>query len=189
VEFERSFAVFDAAGRLIDWDEGFEREWSFVAAYLKPGVTYAELLHQVANAPAAQESLIKNFGLEGIQPMIRRRIEAFGKSRSTDFKFDGRIIEIEELPTRSGGIMRLAKDVTDERGAKRALTEARHHLQAASSDADGALVEIRREADGRYTFPVMGEALQRLLHFPGEWVGADPTVFLSRILKTGDESA
>ena len=52
-EFTHSFALFDADRRLVDWDEGFEKEWLYAVPVLRPGITYPEMLKAALSDPAA----------------------------------------------------------------------------------------------------------------------------------------
>jgi PAS domain S-box-containing protein len=188
-EFAYSFALFDADGRLVDWDAGFEREWLYAAPVIKPGITYPELLKAALNAPAARGFVADNYRA-GVNAMIRDRIASFGTDRSWEYRTpENCMVRVDERRTAQGGVRRFAWDITEERRATTALTEARQRLEAADSDTGTVFTETRRNPDGSYVFEPMSEGLMRLLHFPPEIAGQDPMFFYSRMITTPEEDA
>ena len=138
-EYAYSFALFDADHRLVDWDKGFEREWLFAAPVFRPGITYPEMLEAALSDAAAQGFVDDNYGGVDIDTMIRDRVASFGTDRSWEYKTpEDRIVRVDEHRTAQGGIRRFAWDVTAERRATTALTEARQRLEAADSDTGAA---------------------------------------------------
>src|SRR4051812_16372887 len=151
-EFAYSFALFDSDRRLADWDAGFEREWLYAAPVLRRGMTYPELLKAALAAPEAQGFVADNYGADA-EAMIRDRTASFGTDRSWEYKTpEERIVRVDERRTAGGGVRRFAWDVTEERRATSALTEARQRLQAADSDTGAVFTETRRNPDGSYVF-------------------------------------
>jgi two-component system cell cycle sensor histidine kinase PleC len=187
-EFAYSFALFDAESRLVDWDEGFEHEWLFAAPVFRPGITYPEMLKAALSDQAATGFLRDNYGGVDADSVIRERIATFGTNRSWEYTTsEGRNIRVDERRTAQGGIRRFAWDVTEERRATTALTEARQRLEAADSDTGTVFTETRRNPDGSYVFEPIGEALQRLIRLPPEMMGSDPMLFYSRMITTPEE--
>jgi PAS domain S-box-containing protein len=96
---------------------------------------------------------------------------------------------VDERRTAQGGIRRFAWDVTEEREATTALTEARQRLETADSAPGAVFTETRRNPDGSYVFEPVSENLMRLVHFPPEIAGQDPMFFYSRMITTPEEDA
>lgn len=183
-KFQHSFALFDAEGRLVDWDEGYDQEWQLADISPSADVTYGELLTAALNNPMAREFLANNYPESTPEEVIRTQIEGFGTDRSREYRTQtGRLIQIDEQRTISGGVRRLAHDVTDEREAAGAL-QAQQRLEEADTDTGGVLVETRRNPDGSYVFPTISEGLRRMLHLPAEMVGQDPMMIYSRMLRS-----
>jgi PAS domain S-box-containing protein len=186
-KFQQSFALFDAEGRLIDWDEGYAQEWQVCGMSLRAGVTYAELLTATLDVPRAREFLAFNYKSPVPEQVIRDQIAGFGTDRAREYRTQtGRIVRIDERRTVAGGIRRLAYDITDEKEAGDALV-AQQRLEEADSDAGGVLTEIRRNPDGSYVFPQISEGLRRMLHLSADTVGQDPMMIYSRMIRTGDD--
>jgi PAS domain S-box-containing protein len=187
-EFAYSFALFDAEGRLVDWDQGFEREWLFAAPMFRTGITYPEMVNAALSDEAATSFLRDNYGGVDTDSVIRERLATFGTDRSWEYiTREGRNVRVDERRTAQGGIRRFAWDVSEERRARTALSEARQRLDAADSDTVSVFIETRRNPDGSYVFEPIGEALQRLIHLPPEMMGSDPMLFYSRMITTPEE--
>jgi PAS domain S-box-containing protein len=189
-DYPYSFALFDAEGRLVDWDEGFEQEFLYAAAILKPGITYAEILRAAVNTPEVREFLEKNFENPNPEAVVQTRLAAFGKNWGHEYRqVGGRLILVDEQTTANGGICRFSRDITEERAAEDALAKARWQLDATGSDTQGVFVEIRRNPDGSYVFPPISDGIRRLLNFPPETVGFDPMMVHTRMRASADDDA
>ncbi|MDB5395926.1 MAG: domain S-box protein [Rhodospirillales bacterium] len=186
-KFQHSFALFDAEGRLIDWDEGYAREWRISGPPLKSGITYAEILKTALNAPQAREFLAANYKSASPEEVIQAQIKGFATNRSHEYRSPaGIFIRVDEERTVSGGVRRLARDITEEKEAGDAL-EAQQRLEEADSDAGGVLTETRRNPDGSYVFPRISEGLRRMLNLPADMVGQDPMMIYSRMIRTEED--
>jgi len=189
-DYPYSFALFDAKGRLVDWDEGFEQEFRYAAAILRPGLTYAEILRAAVDTPEVREFLETNFNNPDPQAVVQTRLAEFGKNWGHEYRqVGGRLILVDEQTTANGGICRFSRDITEEREAEDALAKARWQLDAAESDAQGVFVEIRRNPDGSYVFPPISDGIRRLLNFPPESVGFDPMMVHTRMRASADDDA
>jgi PAS domain S-box-containing protein len=189
-EFGNSFAVFDGERRLVDWDEGFAREWSFAFPQLKPGIRYAELLAAALAHPGAGRFLQENFGTDDVAAIMEARMSGLGGARSRQYRTPaGRILIVDEQPTGMGGLRRIARDMTEQIQAEDALTAARHRLQAADLESDGIRVELRRNPDGTYFMPPVPEGLRRLLDLPRETTSMDPMLVHTRMRASPEEDA
>jgi PAS domain S-box-containing protein len=189
-EFQNSFALFDADGRLVDWDKGFELEFRYAAPFLKLGVSYADILRAAIDTADAKQFLRDNFQTADFEALIQNRVKNLGKELTREYRTpDGRVVRVDQLPTERGGLRRLSRDITDERAAEEELAKAQQQLDAADSDALGALVEIRRNADGSYVFPPISDGLRRMLDFPLAVTGLDPMLVHTRMRVSSDDDA
>ncbi len=187
-EFLHSFALFDADGRLVDWDEGFAGEWHYAAAKLVRGVAYVDLLRAALSNTRTIQFIVDNYAMDDREEFIRKRVEGFGTDRSHEYRMpSGRIIHIDEHRTVSGGVRRLARDVTEEHLAEDALVQAQQRLDATDSDIGGVFTESRRTPNGSYIFPAISESLVQLLDLPGELVGQDPMMIYARMITNDEE--
>ena len=189
-EFLHSYALFDADGRLVDWDEGFAAEWFYAAPVLVPGIAYADLLRAALSNAVAVQFIVDNYAMDDREAFIRRRVADFGTNRSHEYRVpSGRIIRVDEHRTVTGGVRRLARDITEEKQAEDALVEAQQRLDAADSDVGGVYTETIRKPNGSYVFPPISDGLRKMLDLPVEAVGKDPMVIYSRMIRTPDEDA
>jgi len=187
--FKDSIALFDASGRLVDWNDGFASEWKAAAEYLKLGTKYEILLCAATANPEAAQFLAMNFGAANVEDAVRQRIQSLGKTQEFEYRSADRIVKVRQQPTESGGTLRVAQDITDERQAADALASARHQLKAVDSDTYGVLTQSRRTPDGNYIFEPISEGLCRLLDLPLELVGQDPMLIYSRFEASAEDNA
>ncbi len=189
-DFLHSFALFDADGRLVDWDEGFAAEWFYAAPVLASGIAYADLLRAAMSNAVTVQFIVDNYAMEDREAFIRGRVANFGADRSHEYRMpSGRIIRVDERRTVSGGVRRLARDITEEKQAEDALVEAQQRLDAADSDVGGVYTETIRNPDGSYVFPPISDGLRKMLDLPVEAVGKDPMVIYSRMIRTPEDDA
>jgi PAS domain S-box-containing protein len=181
-KFPDSFALFDADHRLVDWNEGFVQEVQHIGFIPKHGLSYAEMV-QVAAARLTPEEISAGHAVGDIERELENRLAGFGEDRSGEYKTPtGRVVRIDEQRSLAGGILRSARDVTDEREAGTALMRANQQLDAEKSDQTSALVEMRRVPNGIYDIPPIPESVRRLLDFPPEMVGKDPMIVYTRMI-------
>jgi PAS domain S-box-containing protein len=184
--FPDSLALFDADGRLIDWDVGFTLEWSFAAALLRRGTDYARLLKAAMEQPAAKQ-LIEDYGVPA-EDVFLARMRGFGTNRAHEYRTEsGRIVQVDERRLASGSIHRTARDITDEKQAESTLADAQHRLEAVDSSTVTSLTRFHRTVAGNYVFDPISEATRRLLDLPAEFVGQDALVFFSRMQVTAED--
>src|ERR1700682_887935 len=104
-KFQHSFALFDAEGRLVDWDEGYALEWRLGGKSLHTGITYTELLTAVLKEPQAGEFTAVNYGSPAHEDVIEDQIKGFGTDRVRESRtLTGCIIRIDERRTVAGGV-------------------------------------------------------------------------------------
>src|SRR5579859_7617160 len=144
-EFPTSFALFDADHRLVEWNEGFAREYEHIGLTLKPGLTYAEMLEAAAARLTTEQIFAGHPQTRDPGQELQDRLAGFGQERTSEYQTGaGRVVRIEERRTLSGGIIRYARDVTDDHDAGSALLRANRRLDAEASDHTIAQVEMYR---------------------------------------------
>jgi PAS domain S-box-containing protein len=189
-ELLHSFALFNAGGRLLDWDDGFAQEWRYAEPALKVGSSYRALLKAALLQPAGMQFARENFQSDDVDILLSNRLANFGVDRLREYRTpDGRIIEVDERRTASGGLRRLARDITAQKHTGDALVEAQQRLEVVDADSYGVLTETRRTPDGIYIFGQISEGLCRMLHLPAELAGQDPMLIYSRFERTAEENA
>jgi PAS domain S-box-containing protein len=153
------------------------------------GVTYGELLTAALGNQQARAFLAANYPETTPEEVVRAQIAGFGADREREYRTrTGRLIRVDEQRTVSGGVRRLAQDITDEREATDAM-QAQQRLEEADTDTGGVLIESRRNPDGSYVFPPISEGLRRMLHLPAEMVGQDAMMIYSRMSQSEAEDS
>jgi PAS domain S-box-containing protein len=189
-KFPDSFALFDAEHRLVDWNEGFVQEFQRIGLALTRGLSYAEMLRAARTNLTPAELAVGHPEFDDIEREIQNRLAGFGEERSSEYATPaGRIVRIDEQRSLAGGILRSARDVSDERADGTALLKVNHQQDAEDSDLNSAPVEIRRNPDGSYVFPPVTEAIRRLLDFPPNIDGGDPMVVYTRMAASSERDA
>jgi PAS domain S-box-containing protein len=182
-EFPSSFAFFDADHRLVEWNEGFVREYEHIGLTLRRGLTYREMLEAAAAKLTADQIFAGHPKVRDANQELHDRLAGFGQERTSEYESrSGRIVRIEERRSVSSGIMRYAYDVTDAHEAGSALLRANRRLDAEASDLTIAQVEMRRSPDGVYDIPPIPESVRRLLDFTEDMVGKDPMIVYTRMI-------
>jgi PAS domain S-box-containing protein len=177
-----SFALIDADGRLVFWDDGFAQEFRFAESLIKPGASYAEIARAASRDPRVEE-LLANSGFGDLDSLFEHGIEELGGDFCWEYRTpEGRIIRVEQFRTESSGLRRFARDVTETRDAGDRSTTVYRRLDAAA----GVLTEIRRAPDGNFVFPPIDEPLRQLLDLPAECVGQDA---LARMIASPEDHA
>jgi PAS domain S-box-containing protein len=182
-EFASSFALFDADHRLVEWNEGFALEYQHIGLTLKKGLSYAEMLKAAGSQLTSEQIFAGHTPTRDAEAELRDRLAGFGQERTSEYRNGaGRIVRIEERRSLSGGILRYAFDVTNDREAGGALLRASRRLDAEASDLTIAQVEMRRSPDGVYDIPPIPESVRRLLDFTEDMVGKDPMIVYTRMI-------
>ena len=179
-----SFALIDADGRLVFWDDGFVEEFRFAAALIKPGASYAEIARTMVQDPRVSE-LLASSGFGDLDSLLEHGIEEIAHDFRGEYRTpEGRIIRVEQYNTEAGGLRRFARDVTAERDRSDILTTVYRRFDPAG----GVLVETRRTPDGNYIFQPIDEPLRQLLDLPAEFVGQDASAFFARMIASPDDN-
>jgi PAS domain S-box-containing protein len=188
-DFENSFALIDADGRLVDWNEGLASEWGAISHLIKRGALYRDLLRAALSNQSSRDFMLANEGHADIERYLDKRLARFGSYQVRDYRYGDMILRIEERPTRSGGIQRIARNISEERRAREDLARMQSELKiTADADSTGVYVEIRRSPHGSYTLPPINDEMCRLLHLPHSFVGADSAAIVRRMELTEEAS-
>jgi PAS domain S-box-containing protein len=181
-DFEHSFALIDAEGRLVDWNEGLLREWDAISHLVRRGAFYRDLLRAALSNQLSREFMMVNEGHADIEGYLDKRFARFGSYQVRDYRYGDMIFRIEERPTRSGGIQRIARNISEERRTREDLAKIQSKLKiTADADSTGVYLEIRRKLDGSYILPPISEDMRRLLRLPHSFVGADSAAIVRRM--------
>ncbi len=96
--FTRSCAIIDSAGRLVDWDEGFELEFAAVTEHITTGREWADLIA----ASRDREGFARDHSLEA----------GANAKLAYDYRAFDQLIHVSDLHLLGGGRCRIASDVT-----------------------------------------------------------------------------
>jgi len=180
-----SFALIDADGRLVFWDDGFVEEFRFAAPLIKSGASYAEIARAMSRDPRVS-ALLASSGFGDLDSLLEHGIEELGSDFRGEYRTpEGRVIRVEQYRAEAGGLRRFSRDVTDERDQGDRLTTVYRRFDAAA----GVLVETRRTPDGNYVYQPIDEPLRRLLDLPQGFVGQDAVVFFGRMIASPEDHA
>ncbi len=185
--FRRSSALFDSAGRLISWDAGFEAEFASVAGLVLEGGSYFGIFGAI---------LSRNFEFRTLDgdPIeaegALRDLKAFGVPRSFQYRNPaGQIVDVAESLATSGGVFRVAEDVTEEWTRKEELAETKRRLSAARRVPVVVPFTFKVSPDGRMELPPPTPGIKRLFGVGRGFDASDPMAIYSRIEMTAQERA
>ena len=182
---QQSFALFDRNGRLLEWNTDFLEELPVAAPVIRLGASYEEIVSRVYDAPA--DDLV-----DASDPIQREGHRAallknFGEDREFDYRRGDRIFRVRESLTLSGGVHRLARDVTAERQTNEKLAEAEKRLKAGAGEFTSVPFKLRRLPSGSFVYePLTEEARQFFRLAEGH---ADLAAVMARVDETAVESA
>ncbi|MCL4799639.1 MAG: PAS-domain containing protein [Burkholderiales bacterium] len=116
---DQGLTLRDAAGRMIAWNRRFLELWDLPAEAIREGITMEEVLRLLA---ARGE-----YGPGDPERHVRERLACMGGARALVYEWarpDGTVLEVQQSPTPSGGLVRVHTDVTARRRAEAALRES-----------------------------------------------------------------
>ncbi|HEY0791486.1 MAG TPA: PAS domain S-box protein [Chthoniobacterales bacterium] len=108
--FSLSCASFDDHRRLVDWDAGFSSEFAIVEEHLLSGAPFGEILRFAFERDRVTRIVLPEKGFEGEQ--MKGWGEGLGKAEPFEYRNGDRTVQVRESRTVSGGILRMAMDVT-----------------------------------------------------------------------------
>ena len=137
--------MIDSEGGLIDWDEGFESEFSVVADYIAMGRGWTDLIAMARD----REGFVRDGSRDGF---------ANGK-RAYEYRALNQIIHIAEAHLVGGGWCRVAHDVTRERGlASRSSTPT----PTFSGETTQTILSVRGRQDSKACQAEKDQAVGRI---------------------------
>jgi len=184
-DFQQSFALFDSDGCLVEWNTDFVEELSVAAPVIKRGVSFADIVNWVYDHPF--EDVVRSD-----DPAVREShredlLNNFGKSREYDYRRGARVFHVQESATQSGGVHRLARDVTAERQLSQKLADAEKRLKAGAGEFTNVPFKLRRSATGSFLYEPLTEEARKFFRLPeGQ---TDLAAVMARIEQTPVEAA
>ena len=184
-DFQQSFALFDRDGRLLEWNADFVEELAVAAPVIRQGASFTEIVGRVYDGPLAD--LIDN--AEPAQRESHREdlLKHFGKPRQFTYRRGGKIFHVRESLTQSGGIHRLARDITAERQTREKLAEAEKRLQAGAGEFTSVPFKLRRSPSGSFVYEPLTEEARQFFRLPEGHT--DLASVMARLEQTQAESA
>ena len=182
--FQQSFALFDRQGRLVEWNADFAEELS-AAAVISRGMTFQEIVDRIYTS---QEPEIYDTATDPEERARHRDdlLNNFGRSREFHYRRGNQVFHVRESLTESGGIHRLARDVTTERQISEKLAEAENRLNVASSDGSSVPFKLRRAVSGQFLYEPLTKEAQRFFNLSEN--ESDLAAVLARMEQTEAES-
>jgi PAS domain S-box-containing protein len=158
--FQQSFALFDEKGVLVEWNADFLEEFALAAQFIRKGASYEEIVSRI------YENQVDPLPPDELDRHRRNVLGNFGTEREFDYPWNDRILHVRESATQSGGIHRLARDVTDERQTKERLAEAEKRLKVGGSEGSSVPFKLRRSVNGNFIYEPLTEDARRFFHLP-----------------------
>jgi PAS domain S-box-containing protein len=183
--FKQSFAVFDREGHLVEWNADFIEELSVAATVVRSGATYSEIVNRVYETFGA-DSLGPARNLDAHALHQEEMLRNFGQDREFEYERDGRVFQVSESLTQSGGIHRLARDVTAERQISEKLAEAEKRLNVSASEGTSIPFKLRRAVSGSFIYEPLTEEARQFFRLSESEV--DLAAVLARMEQTSAES-
>ena len=184
-QFQQSFALFDRDGRLVEWNADFISELPVAAHAIKPGASFEEIVDCVYKSQFGRPES----AAESDDRAVHREemVQGFGTDREFHYRQEDRVFHVRESLTLSGGIHRLARDVTAERQISDKLAEAEKRLKAGAGEFTSVPFKLRRSPSGSFVYePLTEEARQFFRLAEGQ---TDLAVVMARVEETPTESA
>ncbi|WP_169568338.1 ATP-binding protein [Sneathiella limimaris] len=126
-----AFIIFDKNDRVVAYNSRYRELFESVGAYLKPGVTFEELIRRQAKQLGIFEDEA------ALEEWIQRRLEEHNNPVGTKEQVfeTGEIYRLSEVKTPSGGTVAIRTNITDLRTREKALRILNERLQEAQSVA------------------------------------------------------
>ena len=185
--FKESFALFDAHGCLIEWNQDFIAELSTAVALIEVGSSYREIITHSFSHTDQHEALGGTVAPEDLNRFLAQSLEEFGREREFEYSAQNRIFQVRESLMASGAIYRVARDVTAERRTRQKLAEAQKQLEIGASEADTVPFTMSLDRAGKLRYNAPLPEMRRFLHLPD--TEKDLASFMSRMEQTPDELA
>jgi PAS domain S-box-containing protein len=184
-DFQQSFALFDRDGLLVEWNADFVEELLVAAPVIKQGASFAEIVGRVYDSPL--EDLV-DLGEPAERESHREDLlKNFGKNREFQYRRGARVFHVRESLTESGGIHRLARDVTAERQLSEKLAEAEKRLKAGAGEFTSVPFKLRRSPSGGFVYEPLTDEARQFFRLPEGHT--DLSAVMARMEQTQAESA
>jgi PAS domain S-box-containing protein len=153
------FALFDRAGELVEWDEGFAGEFLDAKDLIAPGASLRALLLQVhAGDAVGRAALAAGSQFDPAKDWSDAQAVRDAQSKVFEYRNGaGRTLRVTERPTPSGGLVRTTCDVTAERRANAAFAKADEEWFVDADPTVEATFRVRVQADGGRSRLPIGE--------------------------------
>jgi len=161
IEFQQSFALFDADRRLVEWDSGLLAELPATAQVIGRGTSYADFVRTAYTKPVEGATLARPVHADELEELIGDRVRSFGRDQSMEYHIGSRIILVQQTGTASGGMIRTARDVTAEREIAANLQAAEQKVEREGGEPATIPFEMRRSADGQFSYNKMTPETRR----------------------------
>jgi PAS domain S-box-containing protein len=184
-DFQQSFALFDRDGRLVEWNADFVGELSVAAPVIKQGASFAEIVGRVYDSPL--DDLIDTAEPAERESHRQALLRDFGKNREFHYRRGARVFHVRESLTESGGIHRLARDVTAEKQLSEKLAEAEKRLKAGAGEFTSVPFKLRRSPSGSFVYEPLTEEARQFFRLPEGHT--DLAAVMARMEQTEAESA
>ncbi len=119
------FALYDAQDRLVAHNRRYGEMFDIPAALLRPGTPFRDIIAHVAAWPGHGFDAAEQAAFLAERAQRRERIGQRIERRLAD----GRIYQLLESPTREGGLVVVARDVSAERAARAAADAAERRFR------------------------------------------------------------
>jgi PAS domain S-box-containing protein len=180
--FQQSFAVFDRDGRLVEWNTDFTEELAAAASVIRQGATFEEIVNCVYANTSLRATETTDERIRHQEEMLRN----FGQNREFQYNRGEQVFHVRESLTQSGGIHRLARNVTAELQISEKLAEAEKRLNVSGSEGTSVPFKLRQAVSGRFIYEPLTEEARRFFRLSEQEV--DLAAVLARMEQTPAES-
>ncbi len=182
--FQQSFALFDRDGRLVEWNADFVKELPVAAAAIKKGASFEEIVDCVYKSQFGRPESIAESADRAVDR--EEMVQGFGTDREFHYRQEDKVVLVRESLTESGGIHRLARDVTAERQLTDKLAEAEKRLKAGAGEFTSVPFKLRRSPQGSFVYEQLTDEARRFFRLPAGQT--DLAVVMARVEETPAES-
>lgn len=112
--FEESYSIFDSKGCLLDWNDGFESEFSTASTSVRAGASFRDILHETYQGDQIIRVYLPDPNRpEEVSRYMHRWPQDLGTKHTFKYWNGDQIINVQETRTVSRGIIRIATATTN----------------------------------------------------------------------------
>jgi PAS domain S-box-containing protein len=187
----RSFALFDAAGGLLDWNEGFVEEFSHAKSLIAPGALLRAMLPLAqADGDTARPDMASGSRFDSAADGVAPQAVEGTRPRVFDYRTrSGQIFCVSEDRTASGGLIRIADNVTAQHKTKLAFVRSDDEWCLDGDPEVEAIQVCIIGGDGAFRFDPPGEDFRTVWGLSPDFDLSDPDAHLSHYAMTDEETA